>query len=149
MQQRIFFLKSEKKHVILIIQKNPLTIIKTNSNIIADFISFDESTENIVKRIKFNLNLSDILSAPNKINPTASVENSPELLKLEMERKNTVSEITDKIAKELTQPLTTLICNAELLKSENRTDPQIFKKAGRIIESAKKKKKKKKKNYWC
>ncbi|MCB9481236.1 MAG: diguanylate cyclase [Desulfobacteraceae bacterium] len=130
------FLKSQKKHIILIIQKTPETILTTQDNIIADFISFDESSENIAKRVKFNLSLYDMLEPIKTMHYETSQDNNQELLKLEMERKNTLFEITDKIAKELTQPLTTLICNAELLKAEGEKDSKIHKKAERIIESS-------------
>ncbi|MDY0361111.1 MAG: GGDEF domain-containing protein [Desulforegulaceae bacterium] len=125
---------SNEKQIVLIIQKNNYSKIMPQKNLIIDFINYKETNENITKRIEFNLDLAKIFSSINsKKNKPSQI--SPELLKLEIERKKTLLEITDKIAKELTQPLTTLICNAEVLKSEGKDYPKILKKAERIIES--------------
>ncbi|MGM0419184.1 MAG: diguanylate cyclase domain-containing protein [Thermodesulfobacteriota bacterium] len=123
--------KENQVFIILIIQKEENRCNPLNKNLLLDYITYSDLEKKLPARIDFGLKTLNIL---HKKSESQNRRNN-DLLKINREKEQTLLEITDKITKELNQPLTTLLCNAEFLKSETKDNPSAAKKAERIIDS--------------
>jgi|GEM_PF-6410036 diguanylate cyclase (GGDEF)-like protein len=123
--------KQNQVFIILVIQKEENHLNTIKKNLLFDYITYSDLEKKLPARIDFGLRTLNFLQQKSE----SQNRRNNDLLKINREKEQTLLEITDKITKELNQPLTTLLCNAEFLKSETKDNPSATKKAERIIDS--------------